>query len=178
VASLFVVSLLGTEVGAASVTGLLMGSAALTGAISAVYLGRLGDKVGHNRVLLGSAVAAALLYAPQPFVTSAWQLVLLQALAGFAVGGMLPAISALMNLWAPAGNQGATYGLDTSINAAARSVAPMVAAAIAAWIGLRGVFGAGTVVYGLIVVLILHVLRSTEGKQQQSAQALRGAGDD
>ena len=175
VASLFVVSLMGTEVGAASVTGILMGAAALTGAISAVWLGRLGDKVGHNRVLLVSAVAATLCYAPQPFVTAAWQLVILQALAGFAVGGMLPAISALMNLWAPAGNQGATYGLDTSINAAARSIAPMMAAAVASWIGLRGVFGAGALVYALIVVLILHMLRTTAGKQQP---ALRVAGDD
>ena len=75
------------------------------------------------------------------------QLVILQALQGFAAGGLIPSLSSLMNLWAPTGNQGAIYGLDTSVNAAARSLAPMLGAAATAWFGLRGVFGATTVVY-------------------------------
>jgi DHA1 family multidrug resistance protein-like MFS transporter len=87
-------------------------------------------------------------------------------LSGFAAGGMIPTIAALMNLWSPAGSQGATYGLDTSVNAAARTVAPMVGAALAYWMGLRGVFGAAAIIYGLIALLTLHV---THGLRPQLA---------
>jgi DHA1 family multidrug resistance protein-like MFS transporter len=86
-------------------------------------------------------------------------LVVLQALQGFAAGGLIPSLSSLMNLWAPAGSQGAIYGMDTSVNAGARSLAPMVGAAVAVWFGLRGVFGATTFVYLGIVLLALYVLR-------------------
>jgi DHA1 family multidrug resistance protein-like MFS transporter len=55
----------GRQEGAAALTGLVIGAAALTSAISAVYLGRLGDRIGHTKVLIGSALAAMVFYAPQ-----------------------------------------------------------------------------------------------------------------
>ena len=105
----------GEETGAAAMTGVVIGAAALTSAISAVYLGRLGDRIGHTKVLIGSALAAMVLYAPQAWAQSTWQLVALQALGGLAVGGLVPSVAALMNLWGPSGQQGATYGLDLSL---------------------------------------------------------------
>lgn len=176
--ALFVVELTGATAGAASITGLIIGLASFTAATSGVWLGKLGDRIGHSRVLIGAALVAALLYVPQPFVTSVWQLVVLQALQGFAAGGLIPSLSSLMNLWAPGGNQGAIYGLDTSVNAAARSIAPMIGAAAAVWFGLRGVFGATTIVYVAIVLLALHVLRQrTEPRPALDAEA-RAVGDD
>ncbi|MEX1020605.1 MAG: MFS transporter [Litorilinea sp.] len=176
--SLFVVQLVGSEAGAATRTGLIIGAASLSGAISSVYLGRMGDRVGHTRILMFSAGAAVLLYLPQPFVTSVWQLGLLQLLSGFAVGGIIPAIAALMNLWAPAGNQGAIYGLDNSVNAAARGIAPMIAAGVALWLGLRGVFAAAGVVYLLIVLLSIHVASKANdaGRQRGRPRASSPSG--
>jgi DHA1 family multidrug resistance protein-like MFS transporter len=179
--ALFVVELHGSEEGAASITGLVIGAAAVTGALSAVWLGKLGDRVGHSRVMVGAAAVAALCYLPQPFVTSTWQLGVLQALGGFAAGGLVPALAALMNLWAPQGNQGATYGLDTSVNAAARSVSPMIGAAFAYWVGMRGVFGATALVYVLIVVLTVPIVRQVSARRGAAAAlglAIKAGGDD
>ena len=176
--ALFVVELMGMTEGAASITGLIIGLASFTAATSGVWLGKLGDRVGHSRVLIVSALIAALLYAPQPFVTSVWQLVVLQALQGFAAGGLIPSLSALMNLWAPAGNQGAVYGLDTSVNAAARSLAPMVGAAVTVWFGLRGVFGATTLVYVGIVLLGVYVIRLRAQARPVLEIEARAVGDD
>jgi DHA1 family multidrug resistance protein-like MFS transporter len=176
--ALFVVELMGMTEGAASITGLIIGLASFTAATSGVWLGKLGDRIGHSKVLIASALIAALLYAPQPFVTSVWQLVVLQALQGFAAGGLIPALSALMNLWAPMGNQGAVYGLDTSVNAAARSLAPMVGAAATVWFGLRGVFGATTLVYVGIVLLAVYVLRLRAQARPVLSVEARAVGDD
>jgi len=178
IVSLFVVSLMGTESGAASITGLLIGAAAFTGAISSVYMGRLGDRIGHTRVMIVAALATVLFYAPQPFVTAAWQLALLQALGGFAAGGLVPAIAALMNLWTPSGNQGATYGLENSINASARIFSPMLGAAIAVWFGMRGVFGAAAVIYMVIAVLALVVAKAAAGRGQAGVRGAVGVTGD
>lgn len=153
------------EAGAAALTGIAIGGAAFTSALSAVLLGRVGDRYGHSYVLIGSALAAVVLQIPMIFVTSAPQLIFFQALAGIATGGLVPATAALMNLWSPAGSQGATYGLENSVQASARTVAPMIAAAIAASVGLRGVFAGAAAVYALIAVVAITIVRSARDRQ-------------
>jgi len=157
IAALFVMELMQSASGAAVATGLMMGINAVTGSISAVWLGRIGDRIGHLRILLFSLVASIGLYLPQALVDATWQLILLQALTGFAYGGILPTIGALMNLQLPAGTQGATYGLNASITAAGRSVAPLLAAVFAMWLGVRSVFILAAAIYGLAAIVVLHV---------------------
>jgi DHA1 family multidrug resistance protein-like MFS transporter len=157
IAALFVMELMQSASGAAVATGLMMGINAVTGSISAVWLGRIGDRIGHLRILLFSLVASIGLYLPQALVDATWQLILLQALTGFAYGGILPTIGALMNLKLPAGTQGATYGLNASITAAGRSVAPLLAAVFAMWLGVRSVFILAAAIYGLAAIVVLHV---------------------
>ncbi|MBW7884629.1 MAG: MFS transporter [Caldilineaceae bacterium] len=160
--ALFVLALNhGQESGAAALTGVVIGASAFTSAVSAVYLGRLGDKIGHVRILLASALLASVLFVPQAFVTAPWQLILLQTLSGIAVGGLVPSVAALMNLWSPAGNQGVTYGLDNSVQASARIVAPMIAAALAAWTGFRGVFLGTATVYIAAAAVAFVVIRGS-----------------
>lgn len=162
----------GVTAGAAMTTGLVIGAAALTSSLSAIYLGRLGDRIGHTRILAASAIAAALLYLPQVWVTTTWQLILLQALTGIAIGGLIPSVAALMNLWTDGGGQGAIYGLDNSVQASARVVAPLLAAAIAMLAGYRGVFAAGALVYAVIAVVAVAVARAAAGRAE-----LQGTGD-
>lgn len=59
---------------------------------------------------------------------------------GVALGGIIPAISALLAKFTRDGEEGAVYGLDNSINAGARSVAPLVGAMVAQAYGLRATF--------------------------------------
>lgn len=66
------------EAGAAALTGVAIGAAAATSATSAVFWGGVGDRYGHNLVLIGSAIAAAFLQIPQIFVTSPQQLIAFQ----------------------------------------------------------------------------------------------------
>lgn len=167
IASLYVVNLMGAERGAALMTGIVMGATAFASALSAGWLGRLGDKQGHTRILILSAIAAALLYIPQSMVTTAWQLVILQASSGLAVGGLMATTAALMNLWSPSGNQGATYGLDNSVQAAARSVAPMIGAGIALWLGMRGVYVGVAVVYVVVAFVAWRLVRSQLERREE-----------
>jgi MFS transporter, DHA1 family, multidrug resistance protein len=142
IAPLFVQSLLVNQARLNTVTGLVIGLASAASTISAIYLGRLGDRIGHRQILVVASFAAALLYLPQSLVTQAWQLLLLQTLSGVAAGGVVPAISALLARYSKAGAEGAVYGLDNSVGSAARAIAPLVGATVAYWFGLRATFAA------------------------------------
>ena len=160
IAALFVMELMGAVPGVATMTGIALGARAVTGSISAIWLGRLGDRIGHSRTLFGAFTAGMICYIPQPFVTDAWQMVILQAVTGFADGGVLTGIGSLMNLRAPSGTQGTTFGLYASVNSAGRCIAPMIAAGLAIWFGLRSVFGATAVIYAIAAILALSIKRS------------------
>ena len=127
---LFIATLPLAASGVNTTIGLIVGIAAATGTVSAVYLGRLGDRIGHRPILIVCAVAAALLYLPQSFVTHVWQLLALQALTGVAVGGLTPSVAALLSRYTQPGQEGSVYGLDNAIVSASRTVAPLLGAAV------------------------------------------------
>jgi len=130
-------------------TGLVTGMSSATTTLSGVFLGRLGDRIGQRRVLIASLVAASGLFAVQSGVRDAWQLLILQAIVGIAMGGITPSISALLARFTPPGREGAVYGLDNSIGSGARSLAPMIGSAVMVWWGVRSTF----VVSGALLAL-------------------------
>ena len=163
---LFVQSLMPGQGRVASVTGLITGARAATGALGAVALGRVGDRIGHRRVLVACALGAAVLYAPQFLATTPTELLILQAAAGVATGGIMASVSATLAQLAPEGRQGVVYGLDSSANSVARAIAPMAGAAIAASLGIRFIFLCAAGVFALAALGMAGLLvRTKESKQ-------------
>lgn len=121
-------------------TGLVVGLSSAAATASAIWLGRLGDRIGHRTILIASAMAAGLFYLPQTLIVMPWQLLALQALTGAAAGGIIPSLSALLARYTPPGTEGVVYGLDNSVSSASRALAPLLGAAIAVWVGIRGIF--------------------------------------
>jgi len=163
---LFVQSLMPDRDRVASVTGLITGAGAATGALGAVALGRIGDRIGHQRVLVACALGAAALYAPQFLVATPTELLILQGAVGVALGGILASVSATLAQLAPEGRQGVVYGLDSSANSVARAIAPMAGAAIAASLGIRFIFLCAAGVFALAALGMAGLLvRTKESKQ-------------
>lgn len=149
-------------------TGLVIGAGAASMTLSAIYLGRLGDRIGHRRIVIVSMIMAAVLYLAQSLVAEGWQLLLLQALAGVTMGGVLPGISALLARYTQIGDEGAVFGLDSSVQAAARSVAPLLGASVAVWFNLRATFIATALIYLISGLLAAWGLpQPEEGRQVQ-----------
>lgn len=146
---LFILALLPEEGSVGTVTGLAVGVASATSTASAIYLGRLGDRIGHRNVLIGGAALAAICYFPQSMVTTAWQLLLLQALTGIGLGGIIPSISALLAHYTRPGEEGSVYGLEASITSLSRAVAPLIGASVAFYFGLEAIFIAAGAIFGL-----------------------------
>ena len=161
IAPLFVVSLVaGSAEANNTYAGLVMAVSAATSTIGAVYLGNLGDKISHRKVLFFCALAGAALYIPQAFVGDVWQLLFLQGVAGVAAGGMVAAPSALLSRYTSKDTAGAVYGIDNSVMASSKAVAPIVGASIALWLGMRGTFLASALVFAFIALTALYILPS------------------
>ena len=161
IAPLFVVTLVASDTASSNTyAGLVMAASAATSTLGAVYLGNLGDRISHRKVLLYSAIAAALLYLPQAFVADIWQLLFLQGLAGFAAGGIVAAPSALLSRFTSKETAGAVYGLDNSVISGSRAAAPLVGASVAILLGMRGTFFAAALVFALIALVTWYLLPS------------------
>jgi DHA1 family multidrug resistance protein-like MFS transporter len=167
IAPLFIQTLLTDASRLNTFTGLVVGAASATTTFSSIILGRLGDRTGHRLIIVFSALAAAGLYFLHCLVRSGWQLLVLQALVGVALGGIIPAISALLATFTKPDEVGVVYGLDNSIDAAGRTVAPMVGSAIAISIGLRSTFFVTALLFIVISMVATWRLPKTsqwEGK--------------
>jgi len=158
VAPLFVQTLLVGSAHLNTFSGMVVSAAALATTISAVFLGRLGDRVGYRRIILICTFLAGLFYLPQSLVNSGWQLLGLQALVGFALGGVTPVLSSLLATYTDPGEAGAAYGLDNSVNAGSRTLAPTIGAAVAVAYGLRATFVATGLLFLVSVFIAMWLL--------------------
>jgi MFS transporter, DHA1 family, multidrug resistance protein len=132
---------------AATVTGLIFTVAGVVAAVSSIFWGRLGDRIGFRRLLIGMALGAGVIYIPQALVVNVFQLIVLRGILGIFDGGLLPSANALIASSTPASGQrgehaahGTTYGLVYLANGLGFALGPLSGGLIAATLGLRNVF--------------------------------------
>jgi MFS transporter, DHA1 family, multidrug resistance protein len=99
-----------------------------------------------------------MLYSAQLWTDSVWQLIFLQTLTGAAAGGIIPVLSALLNLYISPGEEGAAYGLDNSVVSLSRAVAPMLGAVVVFFSGFKGLFFIAAVLFGVTAGLAVWKL--------------------
>ena len=152
---LFVAQLSPDNPNVATVAGIVLGSAGFTSAFAAAYLGRLGDRVGHRRVLTVSLLAVGLVYLPMAVVRDPWQLAALQALMGVAAGGLIPSANALVAHLTPVERRGAIFGLTAAISAVGGFIGPLLGALLATSLGFRSTFiAAGALMLAVAAMVI------------------------
>lgn len=139
------------------VAGVVMSAAALGTILSASWLGKLADRVGHWNVVVGALAVSALLLIPQAFVTNGWQLIGLRFLMGLALGGLLPCITSVIRHNIPDGVGGNVLGLAISAQYVGQVAGPLTGGFVGGHFGMRAVFlgtsalMAGGAVYNWIV---------------------------
>jgi MFS transporter, DHA1 family, multidrug resistance protein len=143
----------------ATVTGLAMGILGLTSALSSVALGRMGDRSGHQRILLACMFASGALYLPMALASAAWQLILLQAIFGIAAGGLSPSANAIIARNTPAEKRGVIYGVTAGAASLGAFFGPLLGAGVAAGFGYPAAFGATGVMLLIFSALAWRVLR-------------------
>lgn len=122
------------------VSGFAMSAAALGSILSAAYLGKVADRIGHWTMIIGCLTVAAILLVPQAFVNAAWQLVGLRFLMGLALGGLLPCIASVIRHNVPDKVAGSMLGYSTSAQYAGQVTGPLVGGMIGGALSMQAVF--------------------------------------
>ena len=147
----------------ATTAGIAMGVLGLTSAISSVFLGRLGDKQGHRKILLICMIGSGLVYLPMAASQHPWQLIVLEAAFGIFAGGTIPAANALIATLTDPQRRGAIYGVVAAASSVGGFLGPLLGAGVAAAFGFRATFVlTGIVLLGVTGVVITTARRARE----------------
>ncbi|KAA3449561.1 MFS transporter [Mesorhizobium sp. SARCC-RB16n] len=122
------------------VAGVVMSAAALGTILSASWVGKLADRIGHWNVVVGALAVSALLLIPQAFVTNSWQLIGLRFLMGLALGGLLPCITSVIRHNIPDGVGGNVLGLAISAQYVGQVAGPLAGGFVGGHFGMPAVF--------------------------------------
>jgi MFS family permease len=152
-------------------SGLVMSGTALGSILAASRLGRLADRIGTWKVIIGCLLITGLLLIPQAFVTNAWQLLVLRFLMGMSLSGLLPCIAATIRHNVPDGAAGTMLGYSISAQYAGQVIGPVVGGFIGGHYGMRAVFMATT---GLIFIGAAYNWHIADFKKRPAARYRQG----
>jgi DHA1 family multidrug resistance protein-like MFS transporter len=157
---------------ASTMAGFALGILGLTSAVSSVYLGRLGDQMGHRRILVACIFAAGLLYLPMAAAQTPWHLIALQGLFGVAAGGLIPAANALVGAATAPERRGALYGMTSAASSFGGFIGPLAGAGIAATLGFRVTFLAVAVLLLALGVVAVRVFNRQPVMEDAATRSL------
>lgn len=138
--TLYVRELAGNISNLAFVSGLIASVPGVAALMSAPRLGKLGDRIGPERILVFMLVISVLLLIPMAFVQTPWQLGVLRFLLGAADGALLPAVQTLLLYNCTNQVAGRIFSYNQSFRDIGNVSGPLLGAAVSASYGFRAVF--------------------------------------
>jgi MFS family permease len=142
--------------------GFVFTSAAIGSIISAPRLGKLSDRWGHDKVILASLTASAVLALCQAAANHVWELTVLRFLMGLALGGLLPSVNAAIRRVVPQQIVGRTLGYGVSSQYAGQVLGPVVGGIVATHAPLSAVFVMTAIVLMAVTGLLYGVSTLTK----------------
>ncbi len=121
-------------------SGLVAATTGFANMLASPKLGKLGDKIGHEKILFYSIMGAALFFLPQGLSPNVWVLMGWRFMLGLTLGGLLPSVNSLIRLFAPEGMVSRTYGYSNSAIFLGNMMGPISGGFLAGIVGLHGVF--------------------------------------
>lgn len=138
--TLYVRELAGHVSNLAFISGMIASVPGVAALMSAPRLGKLGDRIGPERILITMLMLSVLLLIPMAFVQNAWQLGILRFLLGAADGALLPAVQSLMIYNASNQVAGRVFSYNQSFRDIGNVTGPLMGATVSAHFGFRAVF--------------------------------------
>ncbi|KFC83049.1 multidrug efflux MFS transporter MdtG [Buttiauxella agrestis] len=138
--TLYVRELAGNVSNLAFISGMIASVPGVAALISAPRLGKLGDRIGPERILICALVISVLLLIPMSMVQTPLQLGILRFLLGAADGALLPAVQTLLIYNSSNQIAGRIFSYNQSFRDIGNVTGPLIGAAVSASYGFRTVF--------------------------------------
>jgi len=138
--TLYVRDLAGDVHNIAFISGMIASVPGIAALLSAPRLGKLGDRIGPERILIAALVISVLLLIPMSFVQNPLQLGILRFLLGAADGALLPAVQTLLVYNSSNQIAGRIFSYNQSFRDIGNVTGPLIGSAVSAAYGFRTVF--------------------------------------
>lgn len=138
--TLYVRDLAGNISNIAFISGMIASVPGVAALLCAPRLGKLGDRIGPEKILIVALVVSVLLLIPMSFVQTPWQLGILRFLLGAADGALLPAVQTLLVYNSSNQIAGRIFSYNQSFRDIGNVTGPLIGAAVSAQYGFRAVF--------------------------------------
>ncbi|WAA13958.1 MFS transporter [Fervidibacillus halotolerans] len=126
--------------------------------------GKLGDRIGHEKVMMILLLGGAIIFIPQAFVTTLWQLIILRFLFGIMIGGIIPCTTAYIRQVSPLSVQGEVQGYSTSFRFLGNVIGPATGGVISGYIGISSVFFVTSAILIVAFLLLIWSMRKEQEK--------------
>ena len=136
--ALFIKSMVPDSSNIAFLSGLIASVPGISALISAPRLGKLGDRIGTERILMATLIFAVVLFFAMSWVTTPLQLGVLRFLLGFADGAMLPAVQTLLVKYSSDQITGRIFGYNQSFMYLGNVAGPLMGRRFRQWRGSVG----------------------------------------
>ena len=124
----------------ALIAGAVFSCSGFASMLTASRIGKLGDRIGSQKILWGSLLLGAVSFIPQGYVTSPWQLGFLRFLLGVATAGLMPSVNNLIRQNVPSLCLGRIYGFNQSAQFIGMFTGAFAGGSIAAALGIKNLF--------------------------------------
>lgn len=138
--SLYIRELLHGQGNVTLVSGIIASLPGVATLIAAPRMGRLGDRIGSERILAVGLLLAIFVYIPMAFVTNVLQLGILRFFIGVSDACLLPAVNALITKYSPHHAAGRIFSYNQSFQATGNVFGPMIGSSVSSFFGYRAVF--------------------------------------
>lgn len=138
--SLFVKELMHDHGNVAFTSGVIAALPGIATILVAPSLGRLGDHIGPEKILLVGLIFSVVVYFPMFFVTTVLMLGILRFMIGLANAALLPITQTVMTLEAPSRSVSRIFSYNQSFQAMGAVIGPMLASGVAGILDYRYVF--------------------------------------
>ena len=138
--TLYVRDLAGNISNIAFISGMIASFPGVAALMCAPRLGKLGDRIGPEKILIVALIVSVLLLIPMSFVQTPLQLGILRFLLGAADGALLPAVQTLLVYNSSNQIAGRIFSYNQSFRDIGNVTGPLIGAAVSANYGFRAVF--------------------------------------
>ncbi|WP_318364534.1 multidrug efflux MFS transporter MdtG [Enterobacter sp.] len=163
--TLYVRDLAGDVSNIAFISGMIASVPGVAALLSAPRLGKLGDRIGPEKILIAALMVSILLLIPMSFVQTPVQLGILRFLLGAADGALLPAVQTLLVYNSTNQIAGRIFSYNQSFRDIGNVTGPLLGAAVSASYGFRTVF---LVTASVVMFNVIYSWLSLRGRRREA----------
>ncbi|AFT81538.1 multidrug efflux MFS transporter [Leuconostoc carnosum] len=153
VVSLFVRELTNNAGNTTFIAGVVAAMPGIATVLVAPSFGRIGDRVGTERMIKIGFMIAVIAFIPTAFVTSITILMVLRFIVGISDATMMPAVQTLLSRHTPTAMTSRIFSYNQSFQAIGSVLGPMLGALVASIYDYRGIF-----IFSAIIIIINAIL--------------------